>query len=465
MIGSTRFVKLLTAILLSLCALPQIASAINQCNPNGGVVYSTQNLGLITSSPYTACPYGDPQVSPRCTTLTFSTPGPFSIPVGFSYQPTCPGEVYQVTFTGTFAQPITAQPKYAIVGVYYAPPCSSGNINSVVYGNADQVKVDNSLTNEFTQSDSVSLSGSYSFEADYVPITIGGSTSYGWSSSTITGTDVAVTTSNSENYTIDGCHGSDGINHVYDIIWIWLNPVLPYYIPPSTSAQQQIIVLGTGSDGRDPVTSQTHAPDVVALSVVQMQSLIAVLNAVPAQTPTPTNTGIDQDTLNELQRTWDTTWATNSGGESGPGLVVADYQDILSADPFVSNPSFNPASSTRYALVNSAYILYGATATPTEYSYTGQATQATAQTNGTDDQHYVSVEVSVQLGSGATPGQSKLDYQGKWLWDTKSQSTTTNTATQTATFNVWTPSASYAGPDQLAVYWDTDYQTFVFYPL
>lgn len=464
MIGSARFVKLLTPIIVLLCAIPQIAAAINKCNPNGEVVYSTQNLGLVTTSPYTACPTGDPQVSPRCTTLTFSTPGDFSIPVGFNYQPSCPGEIYQVTFTGTFGYTTMAQPKYAIVGVYYAPPCSSSNsANSVVYGNADQVKVDNSLTNEFTQSDSVSLSGSYSFEVDYVPITLGGSTSYGWSASTITGTDVAVTTSTSENYTIDGCHGPDGINHGYDIIWVWLNPVLPYYIPQSTSAQQQILVLGTGSDSRDPITSQTSAPDVVALSVVQMQNLIAVLGA--QQTPTPTNTGIIQSTLDELQRTWDTTWPTNSGGQAGPGLVVADYQDILNADPFVANPAFNPASSTRYALVNSAYIYYGATASPTEYSYTGQATQATAQTNGTDDQHYVSVEVSVQIGSGVTPGQSKLDYQGKWLWDTKSQSTTTNTATQTATFNIWTPPATYAGPDQLAVYWDTDYQTFVFYPL
>ena len=129
----------------------------------------------------------------------------------------------------------------------------------------------------------------------------------------------------------------------------------------------------------------------------------------------------------------------------------------------------NPASSTRYALVNNAYVQYSATATLTEFSYTGQAIDTASQTNGTDDQHYVSLEVSVQvggLGGGSLTGQAKLDYTGKWLWDTKSQSTTTNTSMQTATYNIWTPvAATYSGSDQLAVYWDTVYQSFAFYPV
>lgn len=393
---------------------------------------------------------------PAGTTLT----GNFDI----DYTPS-PGE-NTIVFYGTVAGPnVAAQPKYGIVGVFYAPPCTSGKVaSSAVYGSADQIKVDNSLTSEYTQSDSVTLSGSVSFEADFVPITIGGSTSYGWSDSTISGNDVAVTTSDSENYTFDGCtQGLDGVNHSYDSIWIWLDPMVPYYVPPSTSPVQQILVFGFGSDGRDPVTSQTRQPDVVILSVLQIQSLIGVLNT--NQTPTPANTGIDESTLQALQRTWDTTWATNSGAEPGPGLVAADYEDILKADPFVANPSFNPESSTRYALVD-GIVHYDATSTPQEFQYVAQSTNTTAQTNGTDDQHYVSVEVSVQAGSGITPGQAKLDYAGKWLWDTKSQSTTTNTSTQTATYNIWTPvAATYTGSDQLAVYWDTVYQSFAFYPV
>jgi hypothetical protein len=398
-----------------------------------------------------------------CATLSFpaSLTGVFSIgnePSSGSYP----------VFTGSYllGPNYYAQPKFSVVGLFYAPPCSSGkSASSVVYGTADQLKVDNSLTNEYTQSDSVTLTGNVSFVVYYVPVTISTSGSYGWSSSTTTGTDVAVTTSSSENYTVDGCVGVDGVNHNDDIIWIWLNPVLPYYIPPSGSSLQNILVLGIGSDGRDPVTSQTEAPDLVQLSVIQIQNLISVLNA--NETPTNTNTGIETSTLQELERTWDTTWSTNSGGEPGPGLVAADLQTILSADPFAANPSFNPATSTRYALVsNDSTIPYDATATPTMFSYTGQAIDAVAQTDGTDDQHYVGVEVSVTIGAlDAMPvgASAKLDYMGKWLWDTKSQSTTTNTSTQTAMFNIWSPAASYTGPDQLAVYWDTVYQTFTFY--
>jgi hypothetical protein len=370
-----------------------------------------------------------------------------------------PSGVASYIFYGTAATAnVVGQPKYAIVGMFYAPPCSSGkSASSVVYGSSNQLKVDNSLTNEFTQSESVALSGSVALGD--IPITIGSTLTYGWSAGTTTGTDVAVTTSSSESYTIDGCLGVDGINHIYDIIWVWLDPVVPYYLPTSTSSD--IFVLGIGSDPRDPVSHQTSAPDVVALSVTQIQKLIAVLNA--DQTPTPTNTGISASTLQELQRTWDTTWVTNSGGEPGPGLVAADYEDILNADPFVANPSFNPASSTRYAEVKNVVVYYDATATPTETSYTGQAIDAASQTSGTDDQHYVSVEVSVTIG--AAPDDGKLDTTGKWLWDTKSQATTTNTSTQTATFNIWDPAASYTGPDTLSVYWDTVYQSFVFYPL
>lgn len=366
-------------------------------------------------------------------------------------------------FYGTVAKPTTfAQPKYAILGVFYAPPCSSASTNSVVYGNANQLKVDNSLAHEYTQSDSVSLSGSASFSVDYVPITVSGTVTSGWSVDSMSGTDVALTTLSSENYTIDGCHGADGINHSYDIVWIWLNPVLPYYIPSSTSPQQTILVLGTGSDERDPITAQAKAPDVVTLSVLQIKTLMAVLNA--HKTPTPANTGISAATLQGLQRAWDTTWATNSGAEPGPQLVVQDYQDILNADPFVANPSLDPASSTRYALVNTAYVYYDATSTPSEFSYSAQAINAASQSSGTDDQHFVSVEVSTQIGV-VSVASSKLTYDGKWLWDTKSQSTKTNTSTQTATFSIWTPSASYTGPDEIVVYWDTVYQTFVFFAI
>jgi hypothetical protein len=255
------------------------------------------------------------------------------------------------------------------------------------------------------------------------------------------------------------------MNHGYDQFWIWLNPVWPYYVPSTASGVAGITVLGVGSDKRDPVTAQASQPDVVALSVIQLQNLIAVLNA--NETPTPANTGITSGDLQSLQRTWDTTWSNNSGGEAGPGLVAADYQDILNADPWVASPSFNPGSSTRFALVSSAYILYGATSSPDEYQYQGQATSANSQSSGTDDQHTVSTEVSITIGNlNAQPvgANAKLDYAGKWLWDTKSMATTTNTSTQTATFNVWTPSLNYTGPPNIAVYWDTVYQVFAFYP-
>jgi hypothetical protein len=462
-LGSALFVAVLLFVLPGWAYAFPVYTAINVGTVSPGATQICGTFGGVSApSGYTGegavLSISTPSAGHTCATLKAGTTltGNFFVTYVFLEG--------SVTFYGTAAGPnAVAQPKYAIVGMFYAPPCSSGkSASSVVYGSANELKVDNSLTHEYTQSVDVSLSGSVMFEVEYVPITLGASLTYGWSAGSTSGTDVAVTTSNSESYTIDGCLGVDGVNHSYDIIWIWLNPVLPYYVPTSTSSD--ILVLGVGSDDRDPVTSGSHAPDLVTLSVVQIQNLITVLNA--KETPTAANTGIEASVLQALQRTWDTTWVTNSGGEPGPGLLAADYEENLKADPFVANPSFDPASSTRYALIEQATFPYDATATPSEHAYTGLATDATSQTSGTDDQHYVSVEASVQIGStGLTGGQTKLDTTGKWLWDTKSQATTTNTSTQTATFNIWDPAASYTGPDTIAVYWDTVYQTFVFYPL
>src|SRR5579863_1586853 len=155
--------KLLTAATLaSLCAAPQIASAINHCGPN---VFATQNIGTVTQSPITVRPTGDVQVSPTSTTLTFSKPGPFSIQVAFNYEPECPGELYEVTFTGTYAPSVAGyiDPKFVVVGVTYAPPGPSAN-TYVSYTNSALVGVTNTVSQSFKSGTtfSASVSGGFS---------------------------------------------------------------------------------------------------------------------------------------------------------------------------------------------------------------------------------------------------------------------------------------------------------------
>jgi hypothetical protein len=95
--------------------------------------------------------------SELCVTLPAGT----TLTGNFDIDNTPSGGDSEVTevFYGTVAGPnVVAEPKYSIVGVFYAPPCTSGKVaSSAVYGSADQIKVDNSLTSEYTQSDSVTL--------------------------------------------------------------------------------------------------------------------------------------------------------------------------------------------------------------------------------------------------------------------------------------------------------------------
>jgi hypothetical protein len=132
-------------------------------------------------------------------------------------------------------------PKYVIVGVTYAPP---GPSSSVTYANSTLVGNTTKISNSFKSGvkTSILISG-----------TISAWTIVGGARSKITGTDsteYTQTSSNTSTVTIskqntvsDKTSGTGGaffpVNHDYDTIWLWLNPLVLLTTDPGDTSKVQ----------------------------------------------------------------------------------------------------------------------------------------------------------------------------------------------------------------------------------
>ena len=132
------------------------------------------------------------------------------------------------------------------------------------------------------------------------------------------------------------------VNHNDDIIWLWLNPLLNLKVNPDIPNSVQW--NGYGFDATD-----YYALDVYPVYVNELKY------------------GLSPETQTELARVWAAGQNWPSG--DGPALTLADYSNILQADPFTNSeytlpeilPSTTPdgrftlAGSTQGATYNVFY--------------------------------------------------------------------------------------------------------------
>ncbi len=450
MIGSTRFAKLLTAALVSLCAVPQIASAINRCSTNN--VFSTQSLGVVTQNPFNACPTGDPQVSPRCTTLNFPSPGPFSIQVAFSFQPTCPGELYEVTFTGTYAlPPITGviYPKYRVVGLTYAPP---GSKSTASYTNGFQSGTSTSMTT--TVANEVTVTSKLTTGVDLFGFLGGDVTntaSTGWTQEQDNTSSIALAQQYSSGLTVPGpplVSGQDlGVDHDYDTVYVWINPADQLSFTGTTPTY-----TGSYYDQRDGTTSETcngmtfagiTGMDVVPLTIGQLRGTQAITDAC---------------LLTRLGRPWDPALG---------GLNGTDFLNIAAADPFYSNPSFNPntdASGRFQVPAGTASFPF----VPGSATHTFSASATTTNTAGQSAKSTYTVGFTVSGQASAdffADVKDNFSVSDKVTYTNQASHTITSGTSQSMSYSVVPPAVgTYNGATQVQVWQDNVYGTFMFFP-
>lgn len=247
--------------------------------------------------------------------------GPFS-----TYSNTTAGSQYTISlYPGLNAQisvPGYINPKYQVLGVIYAPP---GHSSFVDYTNNNLVSstttTKHSYKNGYSVSDTTQVG---TFKAGAVgpwshgSIFLGGNVSASYSQSTTTGDSTATTVSKQTSYQNGPFHGPScdycGVDHDYDIIEVWLNPVELFTLTNNG-------VIQPNGVGFSPL-------DQPGMHVVQVYA--GWLNgdiSMPAS--------ICCGTTSAFARAWASTsnGFTYASGDS-PALTAQDEVNILMMDPF-----------------------------------------------------------------------------------------------------------------------------------
>jgi hypothetical protein len=201
-------------------------------------------------------------------------------------------------------------PKYLVVGVTYAPPGPSPN-TWVEYQNSTFVGTTESLSHSFSSSNTQSVSLTY---GSSIPGFGSGTFKDTYSTTNSVTTKATSTVSSSINVQSGEKTFGTGsyfapVDHDYDLIWVWLNPVAIFSIYAGTPLP---VWNGYGYD-----TTDQNQMDIVPIALGYLNG---DFGAIPPDTQTSFNRA----------------WAADQMWPSGQGaaLTSADLAQIASADPF-----------------------------------------------------------------------------------------------------------------------------------
>jgi len=332
-------------------------------------------------------------------------------------------------------------PKYVVLGVQYAPP---GAKSSVTYTNIATEATTSSLTNTFKAGTSVSVTSGVSISIKAASYTGSSTVDTDFTVQSSGTTSEAITDTTTIGHSLYGpASSAQGVDHDYDSIYVWVNPVTNMLVNPDKS----LTWTGYSFDDRDPVDSM----DVVEMPVLWLKN--------PSMIPA--------DVLERLNRTWDT---------QGPGaLTAADYATILQRDP-LANASYNPATdpSHRYMDMGLSFNYEPAAAgeQPSQQTFAlaHQATNSSGQT-ATD-----TFDVGYAVDASSSAGVSLFGIGFKFTdtfkssttlsWTNQWSSTLSNTQGTNASLSITGPASTdnYTGPTAIHLWKDNVYGTFMFFP-
>jgi hypothetical protein len=359
-------------------------------------------------------------------------------------------------------------PKYVVVGVTYAPP---GPSSFVQYTSGSTLATNKSTNESFSDGKTVTVS-----------IT-GGAGIKGWASGEVTITNsntVTQASSSSSSVTLSLAsqlatktagtpNAYSPVNHDYDIIWLWLNPVALYTVTPSEP--NALTWNGYGYD-----TTDQPAVDIWPVYVGYLNGDFGALDAEDAKV---------------LARSWAAGQTWPSG--QGPGLTSTDYVQILKADPFASSSysvklasNVSPATTTdgRYTISGGSsgtaqsfdykQALPGDSPINQTFQNTYTDTSTLGQSTTTTTQETFGIDKKFSLGQFMGQLTEDLKYSQTLTWTDETSTSVTSTTTQIDSLSITGPPCAttalpcvpaYTGPPEFDVYEDNIYGTFMFNPV
>jgi NHL repeat len=366
-------------------------------------------------------------------------------PVGVAIDPS--GTVYiaddfsaRVRAVGPPAGSGHVNPKFVVLAVSYAPPGSKSTVN---YGGSVMLGTSSSLAGTFTNNTNVSVTIASKVGIFGTGNSLSGTASTAYTQEQDTSSSVAVNQTTSSATIIPGpAMSSEGVDHDFDIVWVWLNPKVNL---TTGSTAASLFWNGYSYDDRDPVGEM----DVVPVYLYYLEN--------PSMMP--------PQLLQQLARSWD---------PSQGGLTSADYATILARDPFGANPGYNPAGdgSGRFDLESGEAFAYqppppGGQPLTETYTLNYQTTSTTGQ--GAQDTYQVGFSTDAQVSAGVFFADVSEDFKNSntTTWINKTSTQATNTTGQTASLSITGPATTdnYTGPTQMQVWKDNVYGTFMFFPV
>ena len=359
-------------------------------------------------------------------------------------------------------------PKYLIMGVTYAPP---GQQSYVQYTSTNMLGTTAGVSDTFATGTSVSVSvGNGGKIAGWASGKITTTTSTSFTQSSTTSSSITTSLQTALSTKTTGVSDSfNPVNHDYDIIWLWLNPVSVFTLDPQNT--QNVTWNGYGFDMAD-----QPAMDIFPVYVGYLNG---DWGAIP---PTYTQA---------LSRSW----ATNQTFPSGQSAAItsADYPAILAADPF-TNPNYtfslasgvSPATTVdnRFTISGGAngstqdfvYLQAAPGQQPITQSFTSTYTNNSTQGQSSTQTNQVAFGVDVSFSSSAFIASFNYDlkYQNTFTWTATQNSSINTVASQADTLSLTGPPCNsstapcvpvYTGPGRWDVYQDNIYGSFMFHPL
>lgn len=386
----------------------------------------------------------------------------------FTYSP--PGEQCTIDFvpgpgsasaTGSCTPAYSGMinPKYLVIGVEYAPP---GNSSTVLYTEntvtGSSVTSGTSFGNKTTMTVALSAAPSIPGVSNAKETTTL-SQSYQQQSGSSTQTQISQTATAKT-----GMNGytdpTNGVNHNFDYIFVWLNPVATYTASQGASGINYIQFTGFGFDLTDP-----NSPDDMDVIGIPLGCITGWL-----QQNFPGTWGGAGGTCADVANYYSRTWALTNADGSGPGLSEADLQQILAADPF-SNPDYVPTVTSGYTTTDGRFTLCNQPLCDEDAYFEPNLTYGFSQgysTNTVATQNYshtetFSVEEAVSV-EFLSIWSASLNTQNETTWTYSSSNAVNNSNGQTAAFTLVGPPAGYDGPLEFTVFQDNYYGTFMFFP-
>lgn len=427
----------------------------------------------LTNAINSSNPFVTASISGNIITLTARATGsatnyPFSAVWVFPPNPALPFDTSGPTLTGgTNAVPIPGfiNPKYLIVGVTYAPPGSQSFVqytDSVLVGN--MTTINKSFTDQNMLS--VTVGTNAGFDAFGPMGKIAGTETVAYSQMSSTANTVNISKSTQESDKTPGPSNSFiGINHDFDVIWLWLNPVMPL-----TFFANDPNAVGWGGYGYDP-------NDQLGLDIFPVY--VGWLNG---DIPIPSNVAT------VLARNWASGYMWGSG--QGPGLTGpgpdTDFATIVQADPFwqcnqVAASCPATPDLTRFTLSDNQNIVYEQAPVggqPITQTYQLQYTNTSTQGKATQTTFSEGFALEVAFSGSGFFAKVLTDFKisNMLTWTTMVNSSVTNTTMSSAQASISGPtctvssgsnscSPQYTGPVEFEIYQDNQYGTFMFLPV